>query len=111
MYFDPDLGELRGLVANRSADGNASYALVGIDTVTGALSHLSHVHLPAQLTLQPVSSSAFDPSTGNMSLVLIDPSPKTDWSGGDPKSAWIVEFPTRSTIDKVPIPQKIDILA
>merc|ERR1712039_725497 len=81
-----------------------------IDTITGELRHLRRVDLPGELPLVFASASALDPSTGKMALLLIEPTPKTDPSGGDPASAWVVEFPTRNFSDEPPIPTMIDIV-
>merc|ERR1719174_1299014 len=60
------------------------------------MQHLHNFMLPSWLTLRPGGSCrGFDPTTGQLALLFVEPTGSMDWSGGDPKTVWLVEIPTR----------------
>ena len=48
------------------------------------------VRLPQRYTLEG-AQSAFDPVSQTLSLLLVDPTAASDWSGGDPKGLLVAQ--------------------
>merc|ERR1712113_1348134 len=49
------------------------------------------------------SSRAFDIVTGTLAMLFVEPTDSSDWSGGDPKTAWVLQLQTRNITEKPPV--------
>lgn len=115
LHFDPVMDRLRGVMTKSTlSNGSAEFTLVEVDTTTGTLHALRSFSVPSPLAPEYFSSSsrAFDAVTGTLAMVFVEPTASSDWSGGDPKSAWVLQLQTRNVTDKgsMEAPRKISIL-
>eukprot|EP01052_Picozoa_sp_SAG31_P015334 SAG31_NODE_983_length_10554_cov_6.049259_4_plen_252_part_00 len=99
LFFNPSddadghTGTLGGLVRTGGNDNVDIYDLVSVDARTGVQRvQRTGVELPQQYTLEG-TESAFDPASQTLSLILVDPTGHTDWSGGDPKGVLVAQVP------------------
>merc|ERR1712194_713760 len=126
LYFDIEVyPPLRGIVTSKQPCGCSSVrfeqpsyvanftSYSPVEITTGKVNELRCFPVGSKLTLSTgASGSAFDPSTGNLALLFIEPTDRSDWSGGDPKTAWVMEVPTRDTSSSLLlVPPQVDLLA
>ena len=84
-------------------------SLVGINPENGEfVTRAGSVLLPARLDLQG-PGSAFSAKSRTLTLLMAEPPPAHDWSGGDPRALVVLELPLPLKPGERRLPQAVDV--